>query len=180
MTPELGTKAARATALKKTELKRAAAREGKYSKHNASKINESWIRIMRSVDEGIFILCITARCRSYKTQQLRRDIGVISYNHERDVDRKDAVMQMLDRDLDEGTQERHVVVVKSYSAEEQHQIAVRSVFADMDTLIEIFKRKLRAEDDKFQRQVKKDNTSYSTEFFRCYYRATNGNNKCLF
>ncbi|KAF4736410.1 coiled-coil domain containing 65 [Perkinsus olseni] len=49
-------------------------------------------------------------------------------------------MQMLDRDLDE--------------AEEQHQVAIRSVFADMDTLVDIFKRKLRAQDDTFQRQLR--------------------------
>ncbi|KAF4677582.1 coiled-coil domain containing 65 [Perkinsus chesapeaki] len=133
MNPDLGTKAAKASNLKRRELKASAAREDQNSKHNANKILESWLKIMRA----------------YKAQQLKRDVEIISQNHERDVDRKDAVLQMLDRDLDE--------------AEEQHQVAIRSVFSDMDTLVEIFQRKLRAQNDKFNRQLLLMKEEFDTE-----------------
>jgi hypothetical protein len=39
--------------------------------------------------------------RLAKVESLRKEIEIMSQNHERDVDRKDAVIQMLDRDLEE-------------------------------------------------------------------------------
>merc|ERR1712093_528487 len=63
----------------------------------------------------------------------------ISQNHERDVDRKDAILQMLDRDLDE--------------AEEQHQVAVRSHLLNVDRLLEIQQSRLQALEDDFQKDV---------------------------
>lgn len=36
-----------------------------------------------------------------QVESLRKDIEIFSQNHERDVDRKDAIIQMLDRDLEE-------------------------------------------------------------------------------
>ena len=39
--------------------------------------------------------------RESKTQQLKNQVEVMSQNHEREVDMKDAIIQMLDRDLDE-------------------------------------------------------------------------------
>ncbi|CAM9531550.1 unnamed protein product, partial [Discosporangium mesarthrocarpum] len=36
-----------------------------------------------------------------QVSSLRKDIEILSQNHERDVDRKDAIIQMLDRDLEE-------------------------------------------------------------------------------
>jgi hypothetical protein len=50
--------------------------------------------------------------RLAKVEDLRKEIEVLSQNHEREVDRKDAIIQMLDRDLEE--------------AEEQHQMALRA------------------------------------------------------
>ena len=37
--------------------------------------------------------------RLAKTEALKKDIEILSQNHERDVDRKDAILQMLDRYL---------------------------------------------------------------------------------
>lgn len=37
----------------------------------------------------------------FQVESLRKDIEILSQNHERDVDRKDAIIQMLDRDLEE-------------------------------------------------------------------------------
>lgn len=58
-----------------------------------------------------------------QVESLRKDVEIISQSHERDVDRKEAMLQMLDRDLDE--------------AEEQYQIALRQHLRNVDTLIEL-------------------------------------------
>ena len=43
--------------------------------------------------------------RMAKTDELKREIEIFSQNHEREVDSKDAVMQMLDRDLEEAEEQ---------------------------------------------------------------------------
>ena len=48
---------------------------------NQLKIQNQWRKIMRLA----------------KTESLKKDIEILSQNHERDVDRKDAILQMLDR-----------------------------------------------------------------------------------
>eukprot|EP00434_Breviolum_minutum_P006650 symbB.v1.2.005872.t1/scaffold335.1/size242651/23 len=97
--------------------------EVRNTKYNMSRIQESWLKIMRSA----------------KTKQLKKQVEIISQNHERDVDRKDAILQMLDRDLDE--------------AEEQHQVAVRSHLLNVDRLHEIQQSRLLALDEKFKHDV---------------------------
>merc|ERR1719262_575674 len=109
--------------VRKQHLKFQAGIELRNSKYNMSKIQESWLKIMRSA----------------KTKQLKKQVEIISQNHERDVDRKDAILQMLDRDLDE--------------AEEQHQVAVRSHLLNLDRLLEIQTSRLQALEDDFQRDV---------------------------
>merc|ERR1719163_614875 len=108
----------------KKYLKTQAQIEAKNSKYNLNKIQESWLKIMRSA----------------KTKQLKKDVEIISQNHERDVDRKDAILQMLDRDLDE--------------AEEQHQVAVRAHLRNVDKLLDIQQARLEALEDDFQNDVK--------------------------
>merc|ERR1719399_1989852 len=88
-----------------------------------SKIQESWLKIMRSA----------------KTKQLKRDVEIIAQNHERDVDRKDAILQMLDRDIDE--------------AEEQHQVAIRTHLQNIDSLLEIQHSRLEALEQDFNKEV---------------------------
>merc|ERR550525_901674 len=104
-------------------LQRDAQLEMRNTKYNMSKIQESWLKIMRSA----------------KTKQLKKQVEIISQNHERDVDRRDAILQMLDRDLDE--------------AEEQHQVAVRSHLLNVDRLLEIQQSRLLALEDDFKRDV---------------------------
>ena len=58
-----------------------------------------------------------------QTDSLRKEVEVSTQLHERDVDRKDAMLQMLDRDLDE--------------AEEQYQLALRQHLRHIDTLVEL-------------------------------------------
>merc|ERR1719499_2254431 len=104
-------------------LRRDAELEMKNTRHNMSKLQESWLKIMRSA----------------KTKQLKKQVEIISQNHERDVDRRDAILQMLDRDLDE--------------AEEQHQVAVRSHLLNVDRLLEIQQSRLLALEDDCNRDV---------------------------
>jgi len=104
-------------------LRRDAMLEMKNTKYNMSKLQESWLKIMRSA----------------KTKQLKKQVEIISQNHERDVDRRDAILQMLDRDLDE--------------AEEQHQVAVRSHLLNVDRLLEIQQSRLLALEDDFNKDV---------------------------
>lgn len=108
---------------RKAELRVSAQTELRNSKYNMNKIQESWLKIMRSS----------------KTKQLKKQVEIISQNHERDVDRKDAILQMLDRDLDE--------------AEEQHQVAVRSHLLNVDKLLDIQQSRLLALADEFERDV---------------------------
>merc|ERR1719359_2301453 len=89
-----------------------------------SKIQESWLKIMRSA----------------KTKQLKKQVEIISQNHERDVDRKDAILQMLDRDLDE--------------AEEQHQVAVRSHLLNVDRLLAIQRARVEGLEEEFAQEVR--------------------------
>merc|ERR550514_2633210 len=110
--------------VRKKYLKTQAQIEAKNSKYNLNKIQESWLKIMRSA----------------KTKQLKKEVEIISQNHERDVDRKDAILQMLDRDLDE--------------AEEQHQVAIRSHLLNVDRLLDIQQSRLQALEEDFQNDVK--------------------------
>lgn len=55
--------------------------EAKISKINNLKIVNQWRKIMRLA----------------KSESLKKDIEILSQNHERDIDRRDAILQMLDR-----------------------------------------------------------------------------------
>ena len=66
---------------RRAELKASLAREQRHSKTNLLKIQNQWRKVMRLA----------------KVQSLRRDLTVLAQSHERDVDRKDALVQMLDR-----------------------------------------------------------------------------------
>merc|ERR550525_1853556 len=109
--------------LSRHRLQQDAQLEMKNTKYNMNKIQESWLKIMRSA----------------KTKQLKKQVEIISQNHERDVDRKDAILQMLDRDLDE--------------AEEQHQVAVRSHLLNVDRLLEVQQSRLLALEDDCNRDI---------------------------
>ncbi|MEW5310230.1 MAG: hypothetical protein WDW38_002047 [Sanguina aurantia] len=112
-------------------LRERQAREQRYSHLNGIKIHNQWRKIMRMA----------------KVEELRREIEVLSQNHEREVDRKDAIMQMLDRDLEE--------------AEEQYALAVRGHMVVVEGLLDLqftrikaleahFAADLRALDDEFE------------------------------
>ena len=64
----------------------------------------------------VFIIFLSA-----KAQDLRKDIEILSQTFERIVDRKDAILKSLVKDLEE--------------AEEQYQVALRSHIQNIDKLI---------------------------------------------
>ncbi len=65
----------------KADLRQRMEIESKNSRINLLKIQNQWRKIMRLA----------------KAESLKKDIEILSQNHERDVDRKDAILQMLDR-----------------------------------------------------------------------------------
>lgn len=66
-----------------TILKQKMEIEAKNSKINNFKILNQWRKVMRLA----------------KAESLKKDIEILSQNHERDVDRKDAILQMIDRGI---------------------------------------------------------------------------------
>ena len=107
----------------RTRMKEQLAREEVNTKMNSLKINENWRIILRKT----------------KLESLKASIEVLSQNHEREVDRKDAIIQMLARDLEE--------------AEEQYQVALRAHLSNIDRLIEIQKQRLREMEFDFEKDV---------------------------
>ena len=110
------------------------------------KVQNAWLKIMRlakvrpyvcrqpvgvpsSVVPVIFIIrsivyhALDVGVRIGQLEEIRKEVEIISQSHERDVDRKDAVLQMLDRDVDE--------------AEEQYQVALRQHLRNIDSFIDI-------------------------------------------
>ena len=85
-------------AKRREELKALLEQEERMSRLNRLKIMNQWRKLMRLV----------------KVEDLRKDIEVVSQNHEREVDRKDAIIQVLDRDLED--------------SEQQYQTALRYFF----------------------------------------------------
>jgi dynein regulatory complex subunit 2 len=104
-------------------LKSELEREATFSSTNRLMIQNQWRKIMRLA----------------KVESLRKEIEIMSQNHERDVDRKDAVIQMLDRDLEE--------------AEEQYQMALRSHLQNIDALIDLQDSRLLALENEFEKDL---------------------------
>lgn len=112
------------TISKKALLKEFMDKEEKISRMNKLKIQNHWRKIMRLV----------------KVEALRKEVEIRSQNHERDVDRKDAIIQMLDRDLEE--------------AEEQFQMALRSHLLNVDDLIDLQDDRLLALEKEFEQDLR--------------------------
>ena len=97
--------------------------EQKLSHFNRMKILTHWRKLLRLA----------------KTEQLKKEIQIYQQNHDREVDAKDAILQMLDRDLDE--------------AEEQYQMALRNHLIHVDELIDLQASRLRGLEEEFQRDI---------------------------
>ena len=110
--------------LRKENLKKAMIEEQKMSHFNRMKILTHWRKLLRLA----------------KTEQLKKEIQIYQQNHDREVDAKDAILQMLDRDLDE--------------AEEQFQMALRNHLIHVDDLIDLQNSRLRGLHEEFERDVR--------------------------
>jgi len=117
----------------KVELRRRMELEAKNSRMNNLKITNQWRKIMRLA----------------KTEALKKDVEIMSQNHERDVDRKDAILQMLDRDLEE--------------AEDQFQMAMRTHLVNVDELIKLHDTRLYTLERTFQNELKTMQSDFDGE-----------------
>lgn len=115
---------------RRKQLKDKRGREEACSKINRLKITNQWRKIMRLA----------------KVEDLRKEIEILSQGHERLVDRKDAFIQMLDKDQEE--------------AEEQYQMAQRGYIMVMDKLLEIHEQRTKA----LRREFEKDLEELKREF----------------
>ena len=109
---------------RKNELKGMLSQEEKFASVNRLKILNQWRKLMRLV----------------KVEDLRKDIEVISQSHEREVDRKDAIIQVLDRDLED--------------SEEQYQTALRAHLFIVDRLIDLHNAKLAGIELEFEKDLR--------------------------
>lgn len=100
---------------------------------NRKKVENAWLKIMRMA----------------KTSELRRDVEVLSQGHERDVDRKDALLQMLDADLEEN--------------EEQFATAVQEHLAHLDRLLSLQDARVGNLETAFEQQLAAVEEEYSGE-----------------
>lgn len=119
--------------LKREHLRNSIQEEQKITNFNNKKLLTEWRKIMRMA----------------KTDELKREIEIFSQNHEREVDSKDAVMQMLDRDLEE--------------AEEQYQTALRNYMIHVDRLLLLQETRLQGLDEEFKRDLKILEDEFSLE-----------------
>ncbi|KXJ28944.1 dynein regulatory complex subunit 2 [Exaiptasia diaphana] len=103
-------------------LKDKLAKEEKSTKFNLNKLQNQWRVIMREA----------------KAQELKKDIEVLSQTFERVIDRKEAIIKSLVKDIEE--------------AEEQYQMALRSHLQNEDRLIDLQQRRLRELKDEFTQE----------------------------
>ena len=75
--------------LKRDKLKKDQVDEQKTAYFNRMKILTHWRKVMRVA----------------KTEALKKEIQIFQQNHDREVDAKDAILQMLDRDLEEAEEQ---------------------------------------------------------------------------
>ena len=120
-------------AQRRLELKAEQDREERYARLNRNKLTNQWRKLMRLV----------------KVEDLRQEIEVLSQGHERQVDRKDAIIQVLDRDLED--------------AEEQYQAATRGHLVMVDRLIDLHDTKLSGIELEFEKDLQDLSDEFGAE-----------------
>ena len=118
---------------RRADLKASMEREQKLSRMNLLKIQNQWRNVMRLA----------------KVQSLRRDVDVLAQSNERDVDRKDAIIQMLDRDLEE--------------AEDQYQMALRNHMSGCEKLVNLQDSRLISLESDFLNELKAIEKDFADE-----------------
>lgn len=86
--------------------------------------------------------------RIAKTEQLRNEIEIYSQNNQRELDSKEAMLQMLDKNLDE--------------ADEQYQMALKNHLIHIDEFIALQDSRLAAMESEFGRDVRILEDEYNT------------------
>jgi len=109
--------------MQRQHLKQQMQDEQKMAHFNRMKILTYWRKVLRLA----------------KTEQLKKDIQIYQQNHDREIDAKEAMVQMYDRDLDE--------------AEEQYQMALRNHLIHIDDLIALQQSRLKGLHVEFERDV---------------------------
>lgn len=87
--------------------------------------------------------------REEKAYHLRREIDIMAQNHERDIGRKDVIVQMLIKDLDD--------------AEEQSQVAQRAHMVQLQELIDIHSAKCHTLHAEFEAELKAMKSTFVAE-----------------
>jgi hypothetical protein len=118
---------------RKNELKGMRDAEERFARVNRFKILNQWRKLMRLV----------------KVEDLRKEIEIVSQHHEREVDRKDAIIQVLDRDLED--------------SEEQYQMALRAHFLIVDRLIDLHNAKLAGTELEFEKDLRELMDEFGSE-----------------
>ena len=124
----------RAVEAARVKLRQKQLNEERYARTNMMKIHSQWRKIMRQA----------------KVDDLRSDIEILSQNHERDVDRKDAITQMLDRDLED--------------SEEQYQMALRGHSQIVDSLMDLQYMRMKDLHENFLQNLKVLEDEFESEF----------------
>ena len=119
--------------MRKNELQGMRDQEEKFAATNRLKILNQWRKLMRLV----------------KVEDLRKEIEIISQRHEREVDRKDAIIQVLDRDLED--------------SEEQYQMALRAHLLIVDRLIDLHNARLSGIELEFEKDLQELNDEFGLE-----------------
>ena len=78
--------------------------------------------------------------RIAKTEQMKNEIDIYSQNDQRELDSKEAFIQMLDKNIDE--------------TEEQYQVALRNHLIHLEELMLLQNSRLRGLNEEFDRDVK--------------------------
>ncbi|KAJ7387898.1 Dynein regulatory complex subunit 2 [Desmophyllum pertusum] len=108
-------------------------KEEKSTKFNLNKLQNQWRVIMREA----------------KSQELKKDIEILSQTFERVIDRKEAIIKSLVKDIEE--------------AEEQYQMALRSHLQNVDRLIDLQQRRLHEAQDEYDQEQEILKEEFDTE-----------------
>jgi len=119
--------------MKRDFLRNAVAGEEKIINYNRRKLLTNWRNTMRIA----------------KTEQLRNEIEIYSQNNQRELDSKEAMLQMFDKNLDE--------------ADEQYQMALKNHLIHIDELIALQDSRLASMETEFSRDTRILEDEYDTE-----------------
>ncbi|XP_022346038.2 dynein regulatory complex subunit 2-like [Crassostrea virginica] len=114
-------------------LKDKLAKEERATKFNINKLNHQWRNIMRE----------------NKSKELKKDLEILSQTFERIVDRKDATIKSLAKDLQE--------------ADEQYSMALRAHLQNVDSLIDQQKLRINSLQHEYEEELEVVREEFDTE-----------------